>query len=172
MIRQLMQAIIILIWTAVLAGFAMAHGQGHGISVKDAWIRTTPPGTTFTAAYMMLQNHSKNPDRLIGASSLGARAVEIHEAIKKGGMLHMQPVTGGIKLPAKGMVSLKPGGYHLMVIGLGKAIKPGDKIELVLEFERNPTIRTTAIAKKIGDSMEGHKMGSSHKGHDHKMKKQ
>jgi len=60
--------------------------------------------------------------------------VEIHQSIMEGDVMRMQPVEGGIEIPAKGQVELKPGGYHIMLINLKRELKPGDRITVVLEF--------------------------------------
>lgn len=51
----------------------------------------------------------------------------------KDGMMKMRKVEL-IDIPAGDTVELKPGGHHLMVIGLKKALKEGDKVTIALQF--------------------------------------
>jgi copper(I)-binding protein len=40
-----------------------------------------------------------------------------------------------VEVPANGEAELKPGGMHIMLIGLKRDLKAGEKIPLVLVFE-------------------------------------
>ena len=51
------------------------------------------------------------------------------------GVMTMKRVDA-IPVPAGGEVTLKPGSYHVMLIGLKKPLKTGDAVELHLRFER------------------------------------
>ncbi len=128
----------------------------EGISVQGAWVRamtmgampnqpvTTPEagampagmGGSNSAGYMVLVNNTGQPDRLVKAESNISGAVEIHESKMVDGMMTMSPVEGGIELPAGGQAELKPGGFHIMFIGLKQDLKPGDKVSLTLYFEK------------------------------------
>ncbi|MFO0121427.1 MAG: copper chaperone PCu(A)C, partial [Inhella sp.] len=48
-----------------------------------------------------------------------------------------------LALPAGQAVALKPGGYHLMLIGLKQALKPGDTVPVSLVIERQDGQRET-----------------------------
>ena len=64
-----------------------------------------------------------------------ATAVELHQTSMEGGMMKMAPVDG-IALPAGERVELKPGGLHVMLIGLQRELKAGEKLKLKLYFEQ------------------------------------
>lgn len=149
---------------------APAGGHESPIAAMNAWVRATPPGATVTAAYLMLRNRGGHADRLVKVSTKSVRAVEIHKVVEKGGTSHMQPVQGGVSISAGGTVRFEPGGYHIMLIGLEKPVKPGDRLELLLTFEKHPPLRIVAVAKKSGEGMGSHKMGAGKKGGTHKMK--
>ena len=53
----------------------------------------------------------------------------------------MQKVDGGLDIPAGQTVEFKPGGYHVMLIGLKRSLVPGDRFALQLVFERTGTIK-------------------------------
>lgn len=104
-----------------------------GIVVTDAWARAAATGNS--AAYMTLRNTGPAADRLIRAESDVATAVELHQTSMEGGMMKMAPVDG-IALPAGERVELKPGGLHVMLIGLQRELKAGEKLKLKLYFEQ------------------------------------
>jgi len=95
------------------------------------------------AAYMLIAN-SGGADKLISASTNVAKTVELHTVIEENGVMQMRPVEGGIEVPASGNVELKPGGYHVMLIGLTKDLKAGDTVDLTLQFEKAGTTTLTA----------------------------
>jgi copper(I)-binding protein len=87
------------------------------ITVIDGYIREMPPGQDITAAFMTLKNSTLGLCRLTMASSVIAEKIEIHGHFYKDGMMSMRPVDG-LDIPPKKSISLKPGGYHLMLFGL------------------------------------------------------
>jgi copper(I)-binding protein len=86
---------------------------------------------------MRLVNTGGEADRLISARSDVAEVVEIHETRMEGEVMKMQHLPDGIELPARSQVELKPGGYHIMLIGLKRDLNEGDQVRLELEFEKN-----------------------------------
>jgi copper(I)-binding protein len=105
----------------------------------DASADTMPMGGT-SAAYMTLVNSGSTADRLISASTDVAQTVELHETTMRDNVMQMAPVTGGIEVPANGQAELKPAGLHVMLIGLTRALQPGETVRLTLNFERTGTI--------------------------------
>jgi len=92
------------------------------IEVKDAWVREVPPTSNMSAAYMIIENKGKEPDKLIDAASNASKIVEVHETVE-GRMRRVK----ALEVPAGGKVELKPGGYHMMLINLNKPLKEGEK---------------------------------------------
>jgi hypothetical protein len=124
---------------AVLAFVAMpALAQ---VEVHDAWSRATAPGARIAAGYMVLLNKAAAPDRLIGASSPSAERVETHVHIRDGDVMRMREVKG-YDIPAGGSFELEPGGAHLMLVNIKAPFKDGQRIPLLLRFERAGTVRT------------------------------
>ena len=133
---------------ALLAGCSGSTASpSGGITVTDAWARSSSAMAGAGAAYATITNAGSAADALIGASSPAATTVEVHETVvmgspdaSGGGMMGMQPV----EIPAGGSLQLKPGSYHVMLIGLVKDLKPGDTIDLTLKFEKAGEITVTA----------------------------
>jgi copper(I)-binding protein len=102
------------------------------------------PGTG--AVFMLLLNEGQEADRLIGGQTDVAQVVEIHETAMEDDMMKMRMLTDGLEVPARGEVLLKPGGYHVMLIGMQRELKVGDTFTIELHFEESdPIIVQTAV---------------------------
>ncbi|MEN3034418.1 MAG: copper chaperone PCu(A)C [Aquificaceae bacterium] len=131
----------------VLVGAALitvAFAQ-QNIQIKNAWVREVPQGSRATAAYMLIENKSSQPDKLLQASSPVAGTTELHETVD-GKMRKIQ----SIEVPANSKVELKPGGLHVMLIDLKNPIKEGDKVDLTLKFEKAGEVKLQLPVKKGG----------------------
>ncbi len=123
-------------WARPTAMKAMDQSHGHGESKSTDMAMDGP----VSAAYMVIEN-SGGADRLISASADVAEVTEIHETKDMGnGMMGMQPVQGGLEIPANGSVTLKPGGYHIMLMKLKQELAPGQAIRLTLKFQSGKEI--------------------------------
>ncbi len=93
------------------------------------------------AVFMLLVNDGGEADRLIGGKTDVAKVVEIHETVMEGEVMKMKMLPDGLEVPARGEVLLKPGSYHVMLIGMQQDLKPGDTFSLELEFEKSGSIQ-------------------------------
>jgi copper(I)-binding protein len=119
-----------------------------GIVVKDIYVRAVPPNLQNSASFMKIMNTTNKDIYLTGAKSSGAKTLELHEHKMNNGMIVMREVKS-IKVPAKGMVELKPGGFHVMLIGLNKIFKKGDNIKnMQLDFSNGEVIKLKNIPIK------------------------
>jgi periplasmic copper chaperone A len=131
-----------------------AHAQ---VNVSQAWVRATAPGQTTAAVYMQIE--SKEPAVLVSAASPVAKMAEAHETSVENGVTKMRAVER-LALPAGKTVELKPGGYHIMLMGLAKPLRPGDKVPITLMLEtpdrkhRNVTVR--AQVRELASPGEEH----------------
>jgi len=138
---------------ALIAAAPVAFAQGTGagkITVEQPWARATPAGAMTGAAYMTLANKAKTADRLTGASSDVAAKVQIHEMKVVNGVMQMREVAGGLAIPAGGSVTLKPGSYHVMLMGLKKPLVAGQSFPLTLTFAKAGTISVTVPVQAMG----------------------
>lgn len=114
----------------------------EAIAVRDPWARVGMSGDN-SAAYMYITN-TGGEDTLLSAQSAVAKSVELHTVIKgDNGMMQMRPVEGGVNVPAQGNQTLKPGSYHIMLIGLNNDLKKGDTFEVELTFAKTGTFPVT-----------------------------
>jgi hypothetical protein len=136
---------------ALVAGLLAAcssSGSTGAPTISGAWVRPPMAAGSPAAGYMTIENTSDQADALISASSPVAGSVEIHETTTDTtGMMGMQPVER-IEVPAGGSVTLEPGGYHLMVMGLTQPLEIGSTIELELVFERAGKVVVQADVKQ------------------------
>ena len=128
-------------------------------SAEGAYVRAMPPGQKVTGAFMVLQNPDSSDRALIKAESDAADVVELHEHINEDGVMKMRPVKQ-IDIKANAKTDLKPGGYHVMLIGLKKPLNIGDKVGIQLHFDDGSQQDVEAPVKKIEMAMKG-----GHKGH-------
>jgi copper(I)-binding protein len=103
-----------------------------------------------------MRNQSASPERLVGGSSPVARKVETHVHIKDGDILRMREVKG-YDIPAKGAFELKPGGAHLMLVDLKGPLKEGEKIPVLLKFERAGEVKVDFDVRPLASAQPGHK---------------
>jgi copper(I)-binding protein len=143
--------------------FACSSGGNSPITIQDAWVRPAfmddggssgshgemgmDMGGSVSAAFMLIRNQADTADRLLSAETTAASTTEIHMTEMVNDVMKMRPVEGGLEIPARGQVELKPGSYHLMLIDVTQDLLPGDKIPLLLKFEKAGEIRIEAEVK-------------------------
>jgi copper(I)-binding protein len=125
------------------------------ISVEQPWIRATAPGSKIAAGYMVMRNAGA-ADRLIGAASTAAERVEMHTTVRDGDIARMREVKA-YSLPARGQFELKPGGGHLMFVNIKAPFKEGDKVPVVLRFEKAGEVKTEFHVGRLGAASREHK---------------
>lgn len=141
-----------------LAGTAWSQ-----VTVSNAWVRATVPGQQATGMFANLT--AKHDSTLVSASSPVAATVEVHEMKMEGDVMKMRAVAS-LPLPAGQAVSLKPGSYHVMLMGLKKPLPDGSTVPVKLVVEdaqkKQSTIDVKVPVKKMGPAP-----GGEHAGHDH-----
>jgi len=127
---------------------ASSQPSTGGLAVEGAWARPAAAGAE-TAAYFTIRGEAGQPDLLLEASSPDAAVVELHEVTADAsGMTGMHPIDR-LDIPGGGeTVELKPGGFHLMVMGLSKELAVGGTLELHLVFAHAGTVIVQAEIKQ------------------------
>ncbi|EKS43208.1 copper chaperone PCu(A)C [Bartonella bacilliformis] len=116
---------------------ANAHQYKIGdIEIVHPWTRTTLKGTKVSSGYFHIINHGNTPDRLISVETDGVKTTEIHSMAINNDIMQMKHLTNGIEIPGSGEIKLKPGGDHIMFMGLSQPFQKGDKINAKLTFEK------------------------------------
>jgi periplasmic copper chaperone A len=118
---------------ATFAAYAHEFKAG-AITIGHPYARATAAGQPTGGGFMKFVNAGGN-DKLLSVSAAVSKSVELHEMKMEGDVMKMRQVEG-IELPAGQTVELKPGGYHLMFIGLKAPLKAGDSFPVKLKFEK------------------------------------
>ena len=136
---------------AAAALCALALNSFAQTQVKDPWVRGTVAQQRATG--MFAQITSAAGGRLVEARSPVAGVVEIHEMVMDGNVMKMRAVPG-IDLPAGQAVDLKPGGYHVMLLDLKRALKDGEAVPVTLVVEgrdgKRETLEVQAPVRPLG----------------------
>ncbi len=129
---------------------ACGGGGAGGLEVTD--VRIGQPTGPNAALYLTATNEGDVTDRLLGASTDAADAVELHETtMGDDGTMGMQPVDG-IDLPVGDTLILEPGGYHLMLIGADR-MEVGDAVDVTLTWEEAGDMTVEAEVVAASDTM-------------------
>ncbi len=114
------------------------------VEATDGWSRETVPGTTVGVGYFTLRNTGTGAARLMKITTPVAASVELHQSsIDAQGIAHMWPVASLTLNPGE-VAHFAPGGKHLMLVGLNKPLRAGEKIAVTMQFDRD-TPPVTAI---------------------------
>lgn len=130
---------LLLAFMAAFAAPALAE-----VTATDAWVRGTVPAQKSTGAFMTL--HSTEYARIVEVRTPLAKTAEIHASEMQGGVMQMHAMDDFLLLPGK-RVELKPGGYHIMLMGLSKPLAAGDTVPLTLLIEESKGKRQTLEVK-------------------------
>lgn len=99
------------------------------VAVEGAWVRATVKGQTGTGGFMTLR--ADRDLTLVGFRSAAAPHAELHEMQMDGDVMRMRAIER-LPLPAGQAVTLRPGGHHLMLMGLTQPLSAGQTITLEL----------------------------------------
>ncbi len=138
--------------------FTVAATDASGITLEHIWARARAGKTSTCAAYLTVTDNS-TPDRLVGVSTPAAAAAELHETINENGVMKMRSVAAIVRDPDK-PVTLSPGGYHVMLMGLKSPLKAGDSFPLPIAFEHAQPITVTVKVEAVGASGMEHDHGA------------
>lgn len=126
------------------------------IEIEEPWIREVPPASSVTAAYMIIENKGDEDDKLIEINTTVSNYAEIHtSSVDEKGIARMKKVEV-LDIPSGKSVELKPSGDHIMLIELKKPLKPGDKVELNLKFEKVGVLKIQTGVKEMTDHTMHH----------------
>lgn len=135
---------------------AWAHDYKVGpLDIQDVWVRASAPGQLNGAGYMLIENDAATGDRLLSVSSDVADRVELHTIETENGVARMRHVPDGLEIPADGELSLAPGGYHIMFMGLKQPFSENSEVAATLKFEKAGDVPVNFHVKKAGHRASG-----------------
>ena len=159
-----------------LAAFSVSAQAGEftlgSLTVEQPWARASATSKAKAGgAYLMVKNSGHHADRLVSGSSDVAKRVEFHNHVMNdAGVMKMVHVKEGLEVPGMGAVALKPGSYHVMLMGLKAPLKEGDKFDLQLTFEKAGSLTVPVTVMGVaakGMTMDHGGHGDMKKKHDH-----
>ena len=132
---------------AFLSIATAALAQTGQLEISNAWARATPAKAENGVAYLTIR--SPTPDRLVSVSSPVAKKAELHTMSMEGMVMKMRPLAG-LDIAAGQPVTLKPGGEHIMLLGLNGPLREGQSFPLTLTFEKAGAREVTVAVEKPG----------------------
>ena len=134
-----------LVMEAAAADFTVGN-----IQIGNPWTRATPKGADVAGGYMKITNKGSVPDSLIGGSSAAADRFEVHEMSMVDGVMKMRPLAKGLEVKPGETVELKPGSFHIMLMGLKLPLEKGRKVKGTLIFEKAGKVDIEYTVEAIG----------------------
>ena len=123
----------IMLPTSALAHTDHSH-DGPGIVMNDPWVRSAPPNAPALGAFVTIGNNTDQDIKLVFANASGYREAQLHRTVKADGMMKMVEQKF-MPIPAQGGLQLKPGSWHIMLMGPYTVPKEGEIVPIKLHFD-------------------------------------
>ena len=147
---------VFIVATAVL-GMAVvpqnARAQAPVVEVSAAWARATTSSARVGGAFLTLTAIGA-PDRIVSGSTPVAERVELHVTLNDAGIMRMRPVEELVVTLGEPTV-LKPGGPHIMLMGLKRPLTRGDSFPMTITFAKAPPVTVTVTVQAAGAAGPG-----------------
>jgi copper(I)-binding protein len=134
---------------------ASADFTAKGLTIGHPWTRPAAVGGT-GVGYLTIANTGKAADTLIGVDTPAAKSASVHRSALAGEVMTMRPVTALAIAPGQ-TVSLRPGGDHIMLVGLTRALSQGEKIPVTLIFQKAGRVQIALLVETTGPAPAGAK---------------
>ena len=136
---------------ALIAALTLAGcGPDPVLRVDGAWVRLAATPKAPAAGYFTVHGGLK-ADRLLDVSSPVVIRTELHESMTAGNMASMKAIEAGVEVPAKGIVTFKPGGKHVMMFNVNPGIVPPRSLPMIFVFASGERIQVDAKVLLAGD---------------------
>lgn len=134
---------------------SMMHHKQSQIEVKNPWVRSAPPNAPMLGAFMKIHNNTNNDLKLLSATTVGYKRTELHKTINNDGLMEMVQQEF-MPINAKSSLNLKPGSWHIMLIGPDTVPVEGDTVKIQLTFDNGVSQTVNAIVRKGKMMMKHH----------------
>jgi periplasmic copper chaperone A len=134
---------------------AAADYHVGSLQITQPWARATPQGADSGAAYMTVTNTGSRVERLSCVSSTAAGKCQVHQMTMQGGVMKMRPVVGGLAIKPGQTVTFKPGGYHVMLVGLKAPLQQGKTVDATLKVDNGGAVQVEFPIAAIGAPAPG-----------------
>lgn len=143
--------IAIAVLLALVPAVALGHDYKAGdLAIDHPWSRATPQGAQVAGGYLKITNGGQATDRLVGGSADVATRIEVHEMSMDQGVMKMRELKTGLEVKPGASVELKPGGLHLMFMGLKRPFAKGERVKATLQFEKAGKVDVEFTVEAIG----------------------
>lgn len=117
---------------------AVASAVHGALEMHKPWVRSSvhPMPGDCAGAFLSIANRGPDDDRLVAASSPLAERIELHGIRVAGAGIGMRPLVNGVAIPAGNTATLKPRGYHLLLLGVKSPLARGATLPVTLTFEK------------------------------------
>jgi copper(I)-binding protein len=153
-VRTIYAAVVLALGLLNVGDAAAASNQ---IVVEKAWARATPRMAVTGGGYLTVTNRGPGEDRLLNVTSPVAEKIQFHAMAVDDGVAKMTRLLA-IELHPGIPVVFKPGGIHMMLLGLNHQLKEGETVPLTLTFEKADAIEVDA--QVLGFGATGDQAGS------------
>lgn len=125
------------VFVLVTSSSAIAEDKKNNdhITFEKPWIRLLPPTVMHTAGYVTIKNSADMNDRLLDVWSPTINSMSVHQTKEVDGVFKMLAAEN-LVIPKKGELTMQPGGYHIMIMGLDTPLTEASKVTICFEFEK------------------------------------
>lgn len=130
------------------------------LTTKDMWAKAANTG--MSAAFGLVTNPTDKDIRVIGARSPKYTSfAQLHEVVMDPAtnQMVMQQRPEGLLIKAGETIELKPGGNHIMFMGLRQPITAGALVPITLIGSKGETLKFTAMGKVYAGANEEYDSG-------------
>jgi len=148
-IKMVFPAGVAIILTIVAGSYMLGGGEAPAeIAVTRAWARATPPGASVGAVYLTIENKGGAPDRLIAVTSPAAGSAMLHQTVEESGVSRMRE--GDESIAPGATLDMRPGGAHIMLMGLKTPLTAGETVAVTLDFVNAGRMNVSAEIEPLG----------------------
>lgn len=144
----LLPILTLIFFLAVVAHVRAEVRQVASVRASEAWVRSTPPGATVSAAYLTLHNESAQSLLVTQLHSDVSSITQLHEMRAEDGVMRMRHLSSGLSLKPGETVKLQPGGLHVMLMGLKQPLRVGQTVLLHLSISDGREISIAAPVRE------------------------
>jgi len=145
--RSVFLSIIFMATSHVAIAYDHKSYDEQAMMIHHAWARALPPVVPNGAAYLQLHNMGTESDELMSVSASIAKHTMLHESYFEDSKVAMRHISS-LVINAGKRVEFKPGGFHIMLMGLKEPLNEGTSFELILNFKKAGAIKTTVKVTK------------------------
>src|SRR5262245_31366287 len=120
------------------------------LEIGHPWSRATPPTAQAAGGFLVITNKGSTADRLIAVKTAASDKAEIHEMKMDGNVMRMRELEKGLEIPPGATVELKPGGFHIMFMGLKAPFAKDQRVPITLVFEKAGSIDVDLTVDAMG----------------------